>query len=114
MWGQPPSAVQSSGRVERTLLSAAFEFDFDLDLLLALPGRRPLRLFFAVGNRVHPHRLPLPLAHAQDTSLRLDSLQEFRIVVSLAIHALPREHRIIPGLDSMERKASALIADCLA
>jgi len=43
MWGQPPSAVPSLGRVERTrtLLSAAFdfEFDFDWDLLLILPAR---------------------------------------------------------------------------
>ena len=35
MWGQPPPAVRGAkrrnGRVERTLLSAAFDFSFDFD-----------------------------------------------------------------------------------
>jgi hypothetical protein len=43
MWGQPPrlSAERSDARMERTLLSVAFDFDLDFDFVPRLQPRIP-------------------------------------------------------------------------
>src|SRR5580658_1380549 len=73
-----------------------------------------LLLILRRRNHGHLQALPLAFTHPQRRSLPFIALEEFRIVISFAVHALPRKNGVVAWRQPVQREVSALVADCLA